>query len=250
MGKLDGRVVLISGAAQGQGAEHARLLLAEGAAVVLGDLRDDEGKQLADELGERARYVHLDVREPDDWAAAVRVAVDAFGKLDGLVNNAGVLSIGYAAELPVDQFRHTVDVNQLGTFLGMQAVVPAFRAAGGGTIVNISSTAGLLGDRGLIAYAASKFAVNGMTRVAAMELGVDNIRVNSVCPGVIQSDMTAGFRADIMASLAAQLPLRRFGAPHEVSNLVVFLTSDESSYITGAELVVDGGRLAGILPPQ
>ncbi|NED88994.1 SDR family NAD(P)-dependent oxidoreductase, partial [Streptomyces sp. SID11233] len=135
MGKMDGRVVLVSGGARGQGAEHARLLVAEGARVVLGDLLDEEGRAVAEELGEHARFCHLDVRLPQEWARAVETAREAFGALDGLVNNAGVLSIGYAAEMPVEEFRHTVEVNQVGTFLGMQAVVPSLRAAGGGTIV-------------------------------------------------------------------------------------------------------------------
>ncbi|GAA3726013.1 glucose 1-dehydrogenase [Streptomyces tremellae] len=248
--ELDNRVVLISGGAKGQGAEHARLLAARGARVVIGDISDDEGGQLADELGEAALYVHLDVREQQQWRAAADAAADRFGTLDGLVNNAGVLSIGWAADLPLEQYLHTVEVNQTGTFLGMQAVIPHLRRAGGGTVVNIASTAGLAGDRGLIAYAASKFAVVGMTKVAAMELGVESIRVNAVCPGVVHSDMTSSFRSETMAQLAAQLPLRRFGAPGDVASVVAFLTSDDSAYMTGETVVVDGGRLAGVLPPR
>lgn len=249
MRKLENRVVLVSGGARGQGAGHARLLVAHGARVVIGDIADDEGERLADELGEDALYVHLDVREQEQWSRAVRAATDRFGTLDGLVNNAGVLSIGWTAELPLKEYRHTVEVNQTGTFLGMQAVIPQLRRAGGGTIVNVASTAGLSGDRGLVAYAASKFAVVGMTKVAAMELGTESIRVNAVCPGVIHSDMTRGFRAETMDALAAQLPLRRFGTGQEVASVVVFLTGDDSAYMTGETVVVDGGRLAGILPP-
>ncbi len=248
--KLENRVVLVSGGARGQGAAHARLLAAHGARVVIGDILDDEGTALAGELGDSGLHVHLDVREEDDWNRAVTAATERFGKLDGLVNNAGVLTIGYTADLPPEEFRRTIEVNQFGTFLGMRAVIPALRAAGGGTIVNVSSTAGLSGDRGLVAYSASKFAVIGMTKVAAMELGAESIRVNAVCPGVIHSDMTAGFRAETMAALAAQLPMRRFGTAEEVASVVLFFTSDDSSYITGEAAVVDGGRLAGILPPQ
>ncbi|MDC0772602.1 SDR family NAD(P)-dependent oxidoreductase [Streptomyces sp. HD] len=249
MGKLDGKVLLVSGGARGMGAAHARTLVSEGAGVVVGDIADEEGRALVDALGERAVYVHLDVTEQDGWKAAVDLAVKRFGRLDGLVNNAGVMLLGRTDDMPVHDYLRTVEVNQLGVFLGMQAVIPALRAAGGGTIVNISSTAGLSGDKYLSAYCATKFAVVGMGRVAALELGPENIRVNTVCPGVIDTDMTNTMNTDAAALIAGTLPQRRFGRPDEVAKAVLFLSSDDSSYVTGTEFVVDGGRLSGISNP-
>jgi len=248
-GRLDGRVVLVTGAARGMGAAEARLFAAEGARVAVADILDEEAGAVAAELGDRGCAIHLDVRRPEDWRQAVEAVADRFGKLDGLVNNAGVMLLGRLDDMAPERFMETVEVNQLGVFLGMQAAVPALRAAGGGTVVNISSTAGLAGDKFLSAYCASKFAVVGMSRVAAMELGPENIRVNTVCPGMIETDMTHEFNAEATALLARQLPRRRFGTAEEVAAAVLFLTSDESSYVTGTETVVDGGRLAGILAP-
>jgi 3alpha(or 20beta)-hydroxysteroid dehydrogenase len=249
MGRLDGRVVLISGAARGQGAATARRFVTEGARVVMGDILDDDGKQLADDLGESATYVHLDVRDADGWAAAVECGQGAYGRVDGLVNNAGVLGQGTVEGMPKQEFMHVVEVNQLGVFLGMQAAIPAMRAAGRGTIVNISSVDGLIGIPMLSAYCASKFAVVGMTRVAAMEVGVEHIRVNAVCPGVVRTDMISGLPKRVAAALEEQIPLRRFGQPEEIVALTLFLTSDESSYCTGGSFVADGGWTAGELTP-
>src|SRR5689334_22188922 len=180
MGRLDGKVAIVSGAARGQGEAEARLFVAEGAKVVLGDVLDDVGGKVAESLGDDARYVHLDVANPDDWRAAVDTARSTFGKLNVLINNAGILKVGAIETQPLEEYLSVINVNQVGCFLGMQAVIPAMRDAGGGSIVNTSSVSGLIGTVGLAAYTASKFAIRGMTKVAAMELGHSGIRVNSV----------------------------------------------------------------------
>lgn len=245
MERLAGKVILISGAARGQGAAEARLFVAEGARVILGDIRDDEGKQVAGELGEAARYVHLDVREEDCWAAAVRTARTEFGGLNGLVNNAGVVSHQTLERTTRQDYLDVVQVNQIGVFLGMKAVIAPLRAAGGGSIVNVASIGGMSGMPVMSAYCATKFAVIGMTRSAAMELGPVGIRVNSLCPGHIDTPMNARVPGQNDAWLTRGLPLRRVGHAEEMARLALFLCSDESSYCTGAEFVADGGRLAG-----
>ncbi|NUU22275.1 MAG: glucose 1-dehydrogenase [Streptomycetaceae bacterium] len=248
-GRLHGRVVLISGAARGQGESEARLFAAEGARVVLGDILDERGERVAKEIGDAARYVRLDVTRPEDWQAAVALAVAEYGRLDGLVNNAGIVRYGSVEDLPVADYQAVVQVNQVGVFLGMQAAIPALKAAGGGTIVNISSAAGLAGVAGTVAYSASKFAVRGMTKVAALELGAYGIRVNSVHPGGVDTpmnDQAADLELDGGTDDAnAKLPLGRIGHADEVARMVLFLTGDESSYSTGSEFVLDGGMLAG-----
>ena len=252
MGRLDGKVAIISGAARGQGEAQARLFAAEGASVVLGDVLHDHGERVAAEIGESARYHRLDVTDADDWDAAVDLAVGEFGHLDVLVNNAGILLAHPLEDHPLDDYVKIVQVNQVGCFLGMRAVVRAMRAAGGGSIVNTSSVAGLIGSHGLIAYSASKWAIRGMTKVAAIELGADGIRVNSIHPGGIDTpmvrrpdqtdrDLDAGF---------AHLPLARVGRPHEVAYMALFLASDESGYSTGSEFVLDGGSTAGLHRPR
>jgi 3alpha(or 20beta)-hydroxysteroid dehydrogenase len=249
MGQLAGRVIIISGAARGQGAAAARRFAAEGARVIIGDIRDDEGKQVAGELADRGTYIHLDVRDPAGWAAAVQHGQAAYGRVDGLVNNAGVLAMGTVEQMPEQEFMQVVAVNQLGVFLGMQAVIPALRAAGGGTIVNIASVDGLIGVPMLSAYCASKFAVVGLTRVAAIELGPDRIRVNAICPGVVRTDMVSGLPQRVEDALLDQTPLRRFGEPGEIAALALFLTGHESSYCTGGSFVADGGWTAGEITP-
>ncbi|MEU7155072.1 SDR family NAD(P)-dependent oxidoreductase [Streptomyces chrestomyceticus] len=269
MGKLDGRVVIITGAARGQGEQEARLFVAEGARVVLGDVLDGPGEALAAELGDgRARYVHLDVRREADWEAAVRAAGETFGTVDGLVNNAGILRFNELAATPLAEFQEVVQVNQVGTFLGMRAVVPELMAAGGGTVVNTASYAALSGMAYLTAYAASKAAVVGMTRVAAMELAGRGIRVNAMCPGAVDTPMTRPERGpaeaagvsdastaptastasapDLDAFYAKAVPLGRIGRPEEVARLALFLSCADSSYITGQPFVIDGGWLSGI----
>lgn len=245
MGRLDGKVVLISGAARGQGAAEAKLFAAEGARVVLGDLRDDEGKQVAGEIGPAALYVHLDVREEESWAEAVRQARQHFGGLDALVNNAGVVRHQTLERTSLRDYLDVVEVNQVGVFLGMKAVVKPLRAAGGGSIVNVASIGGLSGMPVMSAYCATKYAVVGMTRSAAMELGPVGIRVNALCPGHIDTPMNAGVPGQDDKWLTRGLPLRRVGTAPEMAHLALFLVSDESSYCTGAEFVADGGRLAG-----
>lgn len=241
MGRVDDKVALISGGARGMGASHARLLVAEGARVVLGDILDDEGRALADELGSAARYVHLDVTEPDHWAAAAAAAVAEFGQLDVLVNNAGIINYGPLKTFDLTKWRHTLDVNVTGTLLGIQAVVDPMIAAGGGSIVNISSIEGLRGAAWVHGYVASKWAVRGLTKSAALELAPHNIRVNSVHPGFIRTPMTAKLPQD-----ALNIPLGRPGEPRDVSAFVVFLASDESAYATAAEFVVDGGLIEDV----
>jgi 3alpha(or 20beta)-hydroxysteroid dehydrogenase len=248
MGRLDGKVALITGGARGMGKSHVRHFVAEGARVVSGDILDDRGQYVADGLGAGScRYAHLDVTSEADWAAAVALAAEAFGRLDVLVNNAGVLKFASIAEMPLDDFRRILEVNAVGCWLGMKAVIEPMKAAGGGSIVNISSIEGFTGAAGLSAYSASKFAIRGMTKVAAAELAQFGIRVNSVHPGGVLTRMiveSAGARSDGEAFLRS-MPLGRFAEPVEISRLVAYLASDESSYSTGSEFVADGGLLSG-----
>jgi 3alpha(or 20beta)-hydroxysteroid dehydrogenase len=241
MGRVDGKVALISGGARGMGASHARLLVSEGAKVVLGDILDDEGKALADELGAAARYVHLDVTEPDQWKAAVSTAADEFGILNVLVNNAGIVNLGPLKTIDLTKWHQVLDVNLTGTLLGMQAVIDPMTAAGGGSIINVSSIEGLRGAPWVHGYVASKWAVRGLTKSAALELAPQKIRVNSIHPGFIRTPMTKHLPDDMVT-----VPLGRPGDPAEVSTFVLFLASDESSYATGAEFVMDGGLVADV----
>ncbi|WP_369208511.1 SDR family NAD(P)-dependent oxidoreductase [Streptomyces sp. PU-14G] len=262
MGKLEGRVLLVSGAARGQGAEEARLFAAEGGKVVLGDVLDAQGEEVAAQLGrERALYVHLDVRDEESWRAAADAAEQTFGAVDGLVNNAGVLRFNELSGTPVEEFREVVEVNQTGCFLGMKTLAPRLVRAGGGTIVNTASYAALTGMAFLTAYAASKAAIVGMTRVASMELADKGVRVNALCPGAIDTPMTNPARAvdsglpldgaaagesDTDAFYAKLIPQGRMGRPEEVARAALFLSCADSSYVTGQPLVVDGGWLAGV----
>ena len=251
MDRLAGKVALISGGARGQGEAEARLFTAEGAKVVIGDVLDEAGRKVAAEIGDAARYVRLDVTSEDDWAAIVAETVSAFGRLDVLINNAGIVRTGTLEKQTLDDYMAVVNVNQVGVFLGMKAVVAAMRASGGGSIVNISSNAGLEGVEGVIGYVASKWAVRGMTKSAAIELGQDGIRVNSVHPGGVDTPMLGG---DELGHMAASDPFRdqpipRISQPEEIARLVLFLASDESSYSTGSEFTADGGRMAGHRDP-
>ncbi len=246
-GRLDGKVALITGGARGQGAAEARLFVAEGARVVIGDVLDDDGEGLAKELGDRVRYVHHDVTNEDAWLAVVETTTSTFGRLDVLVNNAGVFSVAPLTRTSLDEYMRVVNINQVGTFLGMRAVCDTMREQGGGSIVNISSAAGLRGSPGTVAYTASKFAVRGMTKVAAIELARFGIRVNSVHPGMIDTEMIAHLRPrddDAAAAQLAGIPAGRSASADEVAMLVLFLASDESRYSTGAEFVIDGGLTA------
>ena len=241
MGRVDGKVALISGAARGMGASHARLLAAEGARVVLGDVLDDEGRAVAEEIGDAARYVHLDVTSPDDWAAAVGLTLNAFGTLNVLVNNAGIVYRRRLRNLERERWQRVLDVNLTGTMLGMRAVIEPMTAAGGGSIINMSSIQAMRGTPGNHGYVASKWAIRGLTKSAALELAPNNIRVNSLHPGMIRTPMTAHMPEDLVSS-----PLGRIGEPAEVSTFVLFLASDESSFATGAEFVMDGGLISDV----
>ncbi|WP_030754526.1 glucose 1-dehydrogenase [Streptomyces griseus] len=240
---LTGKVALVTGAARGIGAAQARLFAALGARVVLADVLEEEGRLVAGELGDTARFVRHDVTDEASWRAAV-AAAEAFGRLDVLVNNAAIYTTSPIEDEDPARLDALLRVNLAGPFLGIRAVVPAMRAAGGGSIVNMSSQAGLQGIWGHGGYGAAKWGLRGLTKTAAIELGPDGIRVNSVHPGAIATGMTA--HLGTTAHPAA--PLGRVGEPEEVARLVAFLASDDSSYLTGAELAVDGGASAGRVP--
>ena len=242
MGALDGKVALITGAARGQGEAEARLFAAEGASVVVADVLDDQGKSVADSIGGRTLYQHLDVSSEADWNEAVAATVSAFGSLSILVNNAAILKTASIEEMTLDDYMAVIRVNQVGCWLGMRACVGAIRNAGGGAIVNISSIGGLKGIRNMSAYVSSKFAMRGMTKVAAIEFGHDNIRVNSIHPGAIATDMASS----VDPARHAHNPIPRIGTPDEIARLALFLASDASSFCTGGEFVADGGTTAAL----
>jgi len=249
MGRLDGKVALITGAARGQGEAAARLFAAEGAKVVLGDVLDDEGKAVAASLGDAAIYLHHDVTQEDSWGSFVATASEKFGRIDVLLNNAGIIHVAAVAEIVLENYMKVVNVNQVGCLLGMKSVIPAMAQAGGGSIVNVSSTSGMEGAMGLVAYVSTKFAIRGMTKTAALELGRVGIRVNSLHPGGIDTPMgdgsMEGFEDVDTKAFFEALPIARIGRPDEMAQLALFLASDESSYCTGSEFIADGGMLAG-----
>lgn len=246
MGRLDGKVALITGAARGMGAAEARLFVNEGARVLIADMLEEEGRALAAELGSAARFQRLDVSQEGQWAAAV-AAAEALGPLNVLVNNAAILRAATLEEMTLEQYMSVISVNQVGTFLGMRSVVAPMKRAGGGSIVNISSIDGIQSKNGLIAYSASKGAVRSMTKSAAIELGRYGIRVNSVHPGGVDTVMgnPGSATRDHVDPFYARQALPRIGLPDEVARMVLFLASDEASYSTGGEYLVDGGALAG-----
>ena len=242
MGRLEGKTALISGGARGQGAAEAALFAEEGANVVLTDVLDAEGERTADTIG--GAFLHHDVTSEEEWAAVVARTVELHGGIDILVNNAGIYRIGSLIETTLEEYRSVIEVNQVGVFLGMRAVAPAMIERGGGSIVNISSLAGLRGGGGGIAYGASKWAVRGMTKSAAVVLAPHGIRVNSIHPGVIETPMLGDTSMAVPGNIeqfAERAPLGRVGQPEEVARLALFLASDESSYSTGSEFVIDGG---------
>lgn len=245
---LHGRCAIITGAARGQGAAHARALAAEGALVLVTDVLDEQGEEVAAGIGPQCRYQHLDVASEADWTAAVQTATDAFGPVRVLVNNAGVLRRGPIQSASMDDYDLVMNVNVRGVFLGMRAVLGSMRGAGGGSIVNVSSNAGMLGTPNALAYVTSKWAVRGMTKAAAAELGRYGIRVNSVHPGSVATPllMSDGFTEEAFLVRARdRLAIPRIAEPDEISPAIVYFASDLSGYATGSELLVDGGWAVG-----
>ncbi|QBS38930.1 SDR family oxidoreductase [Nocardia sp. CS682] len=238
--RLAGKVALISGGAQGLGAAHARAIVAAGGKVVIGDLKDNEGQALARELGaDHARFVHLDVTARAEWDAAVSATIAAFGALNVLVNNAGILLHASIEELTEPEFTRVLAVNLTGTLLGIQASLEELTRAAPSSIINTSSTAGLVGSPGIAAYAASKFGVRGLTKSVAAEMAARGIRANTIHPGLVRTPMIADVPQQVLAPQIG--PIGRVAEPAEIAALVVYLASDESAYSTGAEFIADGG---------
>lgn len=243
MKRLENKVAIITGAAQGMGAAHAKLFIENGAKVVLTDLNEEKGQAFAQQLGENAVFVKQNVASEEDWQHVLAVAEETFGPVNVLVNNAGITFAKNMLDVTVEEYRRIVDINQVSVFIGMKTVAPSMMKAGGGSIVNISSMNGLVG--GAIGYTDTKFAVRGMTKAAALNLAPMGIRVNSVHPGVIATPMVV--QEDTKAAVEAfaqHIPMKRVAQPEEVSNMVLFLASDDSSYSTGSEFVIDGGLTA------
>jgi len=241
--RLEGKVALITGGARGMGESFARAMVAQGASVVLADVLDEEGTALAADLGEAASYLHLDVTDRRQWAEAVAATVEHHGRLNVLVNNAGIVNFGPIGEYTPEQWDAVIAINLTGVFNGINAAVEALKAGAPSSIINVSSTAGLQGYTALCGYNASKYGVRGLTKSVALDLGTAGVRCNSVHPGAVATPMTADL--DLAQSHVA---MRRVGQPVELANLVVFLASDESSFSTGAEFVADGGETAGLAP--
>ncbi|GAB11572.1 3-alpha-(or 20-beta)-hydroxysteroid dehydrogenase [Gordonia araii NBRC 100433] len=243
--ELNDKVVLVTGGARGMGAAFARGIVDAGGKVVIGDLPDDEGAAVAAELGDAAHYVHLDVTDPANWESAIAETEERFGRLDGLVNNAGVTASGQpVADEPLENFQRIIQINLVSVHTGMHFAIPAMRRAGGGSIVNISSAAGLISLALTSGYGAAKWGVRGLTKVAAVELGREKIRVNSVHPGMVLTPMTAPTGISDAEGAFPNNPFRRVGRPEELVGVVLYLLSDAASYTTGAEIAVDGGWTA------
>ncbi len=245
-GRLDGKVALISGGARGQGAAEAQLFSDEGATVVIADVLDRDGRQTA-AIIDNCAYQHLDVTSEDEWQAVVADVMESHGKIDVLVNNAGIYTSRLMTDLSVEEYRRVIEVNQVGVFLGMKTVAGPMTDAGAGSIINLSSVAGLRGGPGVMAYAASKWAVRGMTKVAAHELGPFGIRVNSIHPGLIDTAMlqqVPTVEAGKLDRWVRQIPLKRVAEAIEVARLALFLASDDSAYSSGSEFIIDGGMTA------
>lgn len=245
MGRLDGKVAIITGGARGMGASHAKRFLEEAAKVMITDILEKEGEAMSSELGGNIKFMKHDVTKASEWEKVVAETESAFGPVSILVNNAGIALLKPLDEITEEDYRKVIDINQVSVFLGMKYVHKSMSKAKNGSIVNISSVSGLRGNTGSVAYDASKFAVRGMTKSAAIELGAEGIRVNSIHPGIIETPMIMQEDAkDAVRELAKDVPLKRTAQPVEVSNLVVYLASDESSYSTGSEFVIDGGMTA------
>jgi 3alpha(or 20beta)-hydroxysteroid dehydrogenase len=249
MRRFDNRTVIVTGGARGMGASHARAFVAEGANVVIAARSAQEGRTLADELGEHAIFSRLDVTSDADWAATVAAAEDAFGPVSVLVNNAGIIRFASIEETEPGAWRQEIDINLTGTYLGICAVVPSMRRAGGGAIVNISSAAGMTAYPNNAAYVASKWGVRGLTKTAALELGRDNVRVNSIHPGSIRTPILVDHPPDSAAMAAiGGFAIPRIADPEEITRLVLFVASDEASFSTGSEFIADGGMVLGPAP--
>src|SRR5712691_8578729 len=255
MKRFDNRTVIVTGGARGMGASHARGFVAEGANVVIADVLEQAGRTLADEIGEHAIFSRLDVTSVRDWAATVAAAEKAFGPISVLVNNAGIVRFGQIEETEPAVWRQVIEINLTGAYLGIRAVVSSMRKAGGGAIVNISSGAGFTATFGLAAYVSSKWAVRGLTKTAALELGRDNSRVNSIHPGAIRTPILADHAPDAAAMAATMAgagvglsAIPRIAEPEEITRLVLFVASDEASFSTGSEFIADGGLLLGPVP--
>jgi len=243
-GRLDGKTALITGGARGQGEAEARLFAEEGANVMVTDVLDDALGDVVKSIGVLARGTHADASSEADWARAVDETLAAFGRLDILVNNAAIYRVGPIEQERLEDFNRVLSVNLAGVFLGIRACIPALRAAGGGSIINISSVAGLEGFAGHAAYGSAKWGVRGLTKIAALELGQYGIRVNSVHPGAIDTEMIRPY-ARAGADRGAAYPIARIGTPTDVAQLALYLASDESTYVSGAEITIDGGLAAG-----
>lgn len=239
MGKLDGKVALVTGASHGMGAADAAILADAGATVIVADVLDDEGSAVAARIG--GHYRHLDVTDENDWKSVVDGVVSSFGHLDILINNAGVVGFTPVATTELAEWNRVISINLTGVFLGIRAAAEPMKAAGGGVIVNLSSTAGMMGYSNLSAYVASKWGVRGLTKAAALDLGKDNIRVVSVHPGGIRTPMTAGMED---GEMFATQPIARIGEPDEVAKLILYLVAD-ATYSTGTEFIIDGGATVG-----
>lgn len=246
MDRLKNKVALITGAASGMGAAHAKLFVQEGAKVIITDINETEGKSLEAEFGtENGLFIKHDVTKLEEWIAVVEEAEKRFGTINVLVNNAGT-SIQESVETFTEaNYRKIIAVNQDSVAFGMRVIVSSMRKGGTGSIINISSTAGMAGSKDGFAYVASKYAVRGMTKAAALDLAQYNIRVNSVHPGIIKTPLLDGLTKELLDQMSGKIPLKRIGQPSEISQLVLFLASDESSFSTGSEFIADGGSLAG-----
>ncbi len=252
MERLEGKVAIVTGGARGMGEATVRIFREHGAQVVIGDILDSEGEALAEELGDGAAFVHMDVSSAQDWDSAVARALE-FGPYNVLVNNAAMLLVKSITDTEPEEFMRVLSVNQFGTYLGVRTAIGPMKAAGGGSIINISSIDGLHSSAGLIAYSSSKWGVRGLTKCAAIELGQHGIRVNSVHPGGIYTVMGGSERSseeELNAGVYSRFPIPRVGRPEEVANVSLFLASDEASYCTGAEFVADGGWFAGMRHPR